>query len=108
MSDRLPDGSSSPLGATPSPTGVNFSVFSRHATGMELLLFDAADDPKPARVLRHFGHRRSGTSFRRGSSRAEVRKARQVPSLGRVRGQEFGADGAGLPYRPRGARLGPR
>jgi len=52
VSDRLPEGSSSPLGATPSPTGVNFSVYSRHATGMELLLFDAADEPKPARVVR--------------------------------------------------------
>src|SRR5439155_18491843 len=33
------DGSSSPLGATPSPAGVNFSVFSKHATGVELLFF---------------------------------------------------------------------
>jgi glycogen operon protein len=52
VSDGLPEGSSFPLGATPSATGVNFSVFSRHATGVELLLFDAADDPKPARVVR--------------------------------------------------------
>jgi isoamylase len=28
-------GSSSPLGATPSPEGVNFSVFSKHATAVE-------------------------------------------------------------------------
>ncbi len=52
MTDRGQDGSSSPLGATPSPDGVNFSVFSRHATGVELLLFDAVDDTKAARVVR--------------------------------------------------------
>ena len=41
-------GGSSPLGATPSRTsGVNFSVFSRHATGVELLLFDRDDDARP-------------------------------------------------------------
>jgi isoamylase len=51
MSDGLENGSSSPLGATPSPTGVNFSVFSRHATGIELLLFDRVDDSQPARSV---------------------------------------------------------
>jgi len=45
-------GAPSPLGATPSPDGVNFSVFSRHATGLELLLFDRVDDTKPASVVR--------------------------------------------------------
>ncbi|HVP11229.1 MAG TPA: glycogen debranching protein GlgX [Phycisphaerae bacterium] len=45
-------GSSAPLGATPSPAGVNFSVFSRHATGVELLLFEDVDDGRPARVVR--------------------------------------------------------
>ena len=34
------------------PGGVNFSVFSRHATGVELLLFDGVDDAKPASVMR--------------------------------------------------------
>jgi isoamylase len=47
----LEDGSSSPLGATLSPNGVNFSVFSRHATGVQLLLFDRIDDARPARVV---------------------------------------------------------
>src|SRR5215471_11459847 len=41
-----------PLGATVQPDGVNFSLFSRHATGVELLFFDRNDDPRPARVLR--------------------------------------------------------
>ena len=52
MSDGFEEGSSSPLGATPSPNGVNFSVFSRHATGVQLLLFDGIDDARPARVVR--------------------------------------------------------
>lgn len=45
-------GASSPIGATVSRAGVNFSVYSRHATEIELLLFDRVDDPRPARVLR--------------------------------------------------------
>src|SRR4029453_17805046 len=52
VSDEVEEGSSSPLGATPSVDGVNFSVFSRYATGMQLLLFDGVDDAKAARVVR--------------------------------------------------------
>ena len=52
MSEGSEKGDSSPLGATPSPDGVNFSVFSRHATGVELLLFDGVDDTKAASVVR--------------------------------------------------------
>jgi len=44
VSDDVEEGGSSPLGATPSAGGVNFSVFSRHATGVQLLLFDRVDD----------------------------------------------------------------
>ncbi len=43
--------SASPLGATVTPQGVNFSLFSRSATGVELLFFDRADDARPARVI---------------------------------------------------------
>jgi isoamylase len=49
--DGFTKGSSSPLGATPSPNGVNFSVFSRHATRVQLLLFDRVDDARAARVV---------------------------------------------------------
>src|SRR5690348_16547318 len=45
-------GLSSPLGATVVDGGVNFSLFTRHATGVELLLFDGAEDARPARVIR--------------------------------------------------------
>src|SRR5262249_49672679 len=44
-------GRSHPLGATSVSGGVNFSVFSRNASGVELLLFDREDDSRPARVL---------------------------------------------------------
>jgi glycogen operon protein len=43
---------SAALGATVSPAGVNFSVFSRNATGVELLFFDGPDDPRPSRTIR--------------------------------------------------------
>src|SRR5690348_13601068 len=44
-------GRSSPLGATICAGGVNFSLFSRSASGVELLLFDHDDDKRPARVI---------------------------------------------------------
>ncbi len=44
-------GQSSPLGATIVPGGANFSVFSRDATSVELLLFDRVDDARPSRTI---------------------------------------------------------
>jgi len=44
-------GQSFPLGATILPGGVNFSVFSREATRVELLLFDSAEAAQPALVI---------------------------------------------------------
>ena len=44
-------GNSAPLGATVGAGGVNFSVYSRDATGIDLLLFDAANDPKPSHIV---------------------------------------------------------
>jgi len=40
-----------PPGATPAPDGVNFAIFSPHATRVELLLYDAADSPQPFQVV---------------------------------------------------------
>src|SRR5262245_37273953 len=45
-------GRSSPLGATVTDSGVNFSLFSRTAAGVELLFFDREDDARPSRVIR--------------------------------------------------------
>ena len=44
-------GRSAPLGATAGGGGVNFSVFSRRAELVELLLFDAVDAREPERVI---------------------------------------------------------
>jgi glycogen operon protein len=52
MTQETKEGRSSPLGATLSPEGTNFSVYSKHATAVELLLFDCVDDARPARVIR--------------------------------------------------------
>ena len=46
-----PNGQSFPLGATVVPGGVNFSVFSRQASRIELLLFDSAEAAQPTRVV---------------------------------------------------------
>jgi isoamylase len=47
----LHQGKSFPLGATLAPGGANFSVFAKHSAGAQLLLFEAADAPKPFRVI---------------------------------------------------------
>jgi isoamylase len=44
-------GSSAPLGATICSGGVNFSVFSKNATRVELLLFDDERAVQPARII---------------------------------------------------------
>jgi isoamylase len=45
-------GRSHPLGATVVPGEVNFSIFSRAASGVELLFFDRADDVRPTHIVR--------------------------------------------------------
>jgi isoamylase len=45
-------GRSAPLGATVTDGGVNFSLYSRSAAGVELLFFDRVDDSTPSRVVR--------------------------------------------------------
>ncbi|MGC8710902.1 MAG: glycogen debranching protein GlgX [Leptodesmis sp.] len=59
--DTLP-GRSFPLGAKVYPEGVNFCIFSKSSTAVELLLFDAADDPKPSRVIQ-LDPQRNRTSY---------------------------------------------
>ena len=44
-------GKSFPLGATLSGVGANFSVFAKHSTAAQLLLFNHVDDGQPARVI---------------------------------------------------------
>jgi len=51
VAEETKEGRSSPLGATVSANGTNFCVYSKHATGIELLLFDCVDDASPKRVM---------------------------------------------------------
>jgi isoamylase len=51
MSLRVTPGNSYPLGATVEPRGINFCVFSQHATGIDLLLYAAPDAPYPEHTI---------------------------------------------------------
>ena len=51
LSHAAAKGKPSPLGATPCREGVNFSIFSKHASGVALLLFDYADQAEPSREI---------------------------------------------------------
>ena len=44
-------GSSHPLGSSVQADGTNFSIYSRTATGVELLLYDREDDARPSRSI---------------------------------------------------------
>jgi isoamylase len=48
---EVASGASAPLGATVLPGGVNFSIFSKHAVLLELLLFDDENATGPARII---------------------------------------------------------
>jgi isoamylase len=59
MTNDMDSGSSFPLGATVAGDGVNFSLYSKSATKVDLLFFDTADAARPSRViaLDRQGHR---------------------------------------------------
>jgi len=40
-----------PVGTTPSAEGTNFCVFSRHATRLQLLLYEQPDSPTPFQII---------------------------------------------------------
>ncbi len=50
MNKENKTGKSFPLGATVYPSGVNFSVFAKGGTTVQLLLFDHVDDAQPSRT----------------------------------------------------------
>ena len=52
VADSIDMGQSYPLGATVVPGGVNFSIYSRGASTIELLLFDRDNDARATRVIR--------------------------------------------------------
>ncbi|TWT58226.1 Glycogen debranching enzyme [Thalassoglobus neptunius] len=51
MNQDINSGQTSPLGAHVRDGGVNFSLYSRHATRVEILFFDHDDDAVPSRVV---------------------------------------------------------
>ncbi len=51
MPFRTSPGSRFPPGARADEGGVNFSIYSRHATAVDLLLYEHADSPAPAQVI---------------------------------------------------------
>ncbi|MFT7621597.1 MAG: isoamylase [Myxococcota bacterium] len=58
---RIGRGKSYPQGATLKPDGVNFSLYAPSATGVDLMLFEEADDHKSSQLIRletrhHRGH----------------------------------------------------
>jgi len=52
VTQETTEGRSSPLGAALSLEGANFSVYSKHATAIDLLLFEYVNDARSARVIR--------------------------------------------------------
>ncbi len=51
MASKTLPGHSFPLGTTVYPEGTNFSIYSKNATSIELLLFDSPNQKQPARVV---------------------------------------------------------
>jgi isoamylase len=51
MSSTVLPGQSYPLGATVYAIGINFCLYSKHATGIELLLFESENIFEPSRVI---------------------------------------------------------
>ena len=91
-----PHGRSAPLGATICPGGVNFSVFSKHATGVQLLLFDRPDAARPARVI-DLDHRHQRTyhywhTFVAGITAGQIYGYRVAGPFDPASGHRFNAD----------------
>ena len=97
MSTRAAEtGSSAPLGASLLPGGVNFSVFSKNATQIELLLFDDEAATEPAWIIPldprahrtyHYWH-----AFVRGLEPGQVYAYRASGPFGPTRGLRFDAE----------------
>ncbi len=49
--EAVGSGSSYPIGASIEPDGINFCVYARDATQVDLLLFDDVNDGVPARTI---------------------------------------------------------
>jgi isoamylase len=91
--DVITAGASAPLGATVLADGVNFSVFSKHATVVDLLLFDGDQEQHPSQIIR----------LEKSSHRSYHYWHVFVPGLGPGQVYAYRADG---PFQPeRGLRF---
>ena len=82
-------GQSSPPGATVRANGVNFSIYSRDASNIDLLLFDREDDRRlPARII----------PLDPAANRTYHYWHVFVPSVSRVRSMPFGSTEHSLEY----------
>src|SRR5262249_3440642 len=85
-------GRAHPLGATVDNEGVNFSVFSRNATSIELLLFHGHDDAEPMQVIKLEHAPNQTSSFRHVYTKAPKPRAHyayRVDGPQDVHGQGF-------------------
>jgi glycogen operon protein len=93
---KRPDGSPHPLGARVTDGGVNFSVFSRSAERVELLLYDHVDDASPSRVLALDARRNRTYHYRHlfvpGVRPGQIYAWRAHGALDPARGVRFDAD----------------
>jgi isoamylase len=96
MLAAMASGRSDPIGPTLTPGGVNFSLFAKQATGVDLLLFDRAEDDRPSRVLElDSGRQRTGGywhAFVPGIGTGQIYGYRAHGPLDPSRGLLFAAD----------------
>ena len=102
---RVRPGRPHPLGATPDADGANFALFSRHATAVQLLLFENHDDAPAVQVftLDPAVHKTStsGTSTYGRPARHALRLPRGRPAGHQRQGPPFQPEqGAHRPLRP--------
>src|SRR6516225_1258192 len=81
-------GRSFPLGATLVAGGANFSLFAKHSTGAELLLFDHVDAPQPSRGHRARSEDQPHLSTFVSDSKAPVRVIHHLDLLARQAARE--------------------
>jgi glycogen operon protein len=96
MSLNISPGRSFPLGATVSPEGVNFCVYSLNCSKLELLLFDSARDAEPAQMIAFDPHHHRSVHywhlFVHGLQVGQIYAYRAYGEFAPERGLRFDAD----------------
>jgi isoamylase len=96
MSLNISPGRSFPLGATVSPEGINFCVYSLTCSKLELLLFDSARDAEPAQTIAFDPHHHRSVHywhlFVHGLQVGQIYAYRAYGEFAPERGLRFDAD----------------